>query len=158
ELQGIPASGTGTQANPATSVLAAQATAAYSDARNNIWNTRMDWLGFGEPTQEADPLGDLSNAYRDLNGFPWLVANPLGQRIRNFFDTLENVTKNVFADDNYEQRVFSVFNGFSEVMTKFTDALGNVTSYAYDSNGNNTTITDALNHITTMTYTSHGFL
>jgi YD repeat-containing protein len=70
QLQGIPAAGTGTQTNPATPVLAAGATAAYTDPNNNIWNRRMDWLGFGEPTQSADPLGDLANTYRDANGFP----------------------------------------------------------------------------------------
>jgi YD repeat-containing protein len=154
ELQGIPASGTGTSSNPATSILAAQATAAYTDARNNIWNTRMDWLGFGEPSQQADPLGDLSNTYRDANGFPWLMANALGQRTRNFFDTLENVTEAVNADDTHHQ---ATFNSFSEPLTQ-TDELSNVTSYAYDTNGNLTQIKDALSHITTMTYTSHGFL
>jgi RHS repeat-associated protein len=154
ELQGIPASGTGTQGSPATSVLAAQATAAYTDARSNIWNTSMDWLGFGEPSQQSDPLGDLSNTYRDANGFPWLQANALGQRTRNFFDSYENVTEAVNADDTHHQ---ATFNSFSQPLTQ-TDELANVTSYAYDSNGNNTTITDALNHIVTMTYTSHGFL
>jgi RHS repeat-associated protein len=156
ELQGIPASGTGTQGNPATSVLAAQATAAYTDARNNVWNTRMDWVGLGESSQQSDPLGDLSNTYRDANGFPWLVANPLGQRTRNFFDTFqkENVTEAVNADDTHHQ---AAYNNASEPLTQ-TDELGNVTSYGYDSNFNNTTITDALSHITTMTYTSHGFL
>src|SRR5260370_40652402 len=86
---GIPASGTGTQSNPATPVLAAGATAAYTDARNNVWNTRMDWLGFGEPTQSADPLGDLSNTYRDTNAFPYVMADALARRTRYFFDTLE---------------------------------------------------------------------
>jgi RHS repeat-associated protein len=154
ELQGIPASGTGTQANPATPVLAAGAVSAYTDARNNIWNTRMDWLGLGEPTQQADPLGDLSNAYRDANGFPWLVANPLGQRTRNFFDTLENITEAVNADDTHHQ---ATYNGFSEPLTQ-TDELGNISTMTYDTSGNLTQMKDALSHITTMTYSSHGFL
>ncbi len=154
ELQGIPVSGTGTQSNPATPVLAAGATAAYTDARNNVWNTRMDWLGFGEPMQSADPLGDLASTYRDANGFPYVMADTLARRTRYFFDSLENPTKTVFADDNYEQRTF---NGFSEV-TKYTDPLSNVTTYGYDSNGNLTQIIDALSHTTTMTDTTHGFL
>jgi RHS repeat-associated protein len=154
QLQGIPASGTGTQSNPATPVLAAGATAAYTDPTNNIWNTRMDWLGLGEPTQSADPLGDLANTYVDPNGFPYVVADELSRRTRYFFDTLENPTKTVFADDNYQQ---ATYNGFSEPLT-ITDELGNVTTYGYDTNGNNTQITDALSHTTTMAYTTHGFL
>src|SRR5207245_8614674 len=108
----------------------------------------------GEPTQQADPLADLSNTYRDANGFPWLVANPLGQRTRNFFDALENVTETVHADDTHAQ---ATCNGFSEPLTQ-TDELGNITTMTYDTGGNLTQIKDALSHITTMTYSSHGLL
>jgi uncharacterized protein RhaS with RHS repeats len=120
------------QSNPATPVLAAGATAAYTDPNNNIWNTRMDWIGFGEPTQSADPLGDLSNTYVDTNGFPYVVADALARRTRYFFDSYENPTKTVFADDNYLQ---ATYNSFSEPLTT-TDELGNVTTYAYDGNAN----------------------
>jgi YD repeat-containing protein len=92
ELQGVPAAGTGTQSNPATPVLAVAALAAYTDPRSNIWNTNLDWLGFGEPSQQTDPLSDLANAYRDANGLPWLAADPLARRTRSFFDSLANPT------------------------------------------------------------------
>src|SRR5713226_6642792 len=111
ELQGIPASGTGTQSNPATPVLAVAALAAYTDPRNNIWNTNLDWLGFGAASQATDPLSDLANIYRDANGLPWLAADPLARRTRSFFDSLANPTKIVFADDTYQQ---ATYNNFSE--------------------------------------------
>jgi RHS repeat-associated protein len=160
QVQGIPAAGTGTQASPATPVLAAGAISAYTDPRNNIWNTNLDWLGFGEPSQQTDPLSDLANTYRDANGLPWLAADPLARRTRSFFDSLANPTKTVFADDTYKQ---ATYNGFSEPLTQ-TDELGKTTTMSYDTSGNLLTVTQpppatgGTSPVTTYTYDSHGFV
>jgi RHS repeat-associated protein len=150
QMNGIPASGTGTQSSPATPVLAAQAQASFTDPRNNVWNTNLDWLGFGEATQASDPLGDMGINYVDANGFPWLNSDPLGRRTRNFFDTKENPTEIVLPDDRHMQYTY---NSFSEP-TNFTDPRNATTTYSYDTNGNVTLVTDPLNNQTKYTYTT----
>src|SRR5207244_2053026 len=89
-MQGIPAAGTGTQASPAAPVLAAGATASYTDPRNNSWKSYLDWLGLGELIMAQDPLADTSVAYVDANGLPWLTADGLGRRTRSVFDSKGN--------------------------------------------------------------------
>ncbi len=144
----------GTSSSPATPILAAQAQASYIDPRNNTWQTRLDWLGFGKPTQPVDALGNMSLIYRDANGLGWLSADPLARRNRLFFDTLANPTKIVLPDDRTHQ---FTYNSLSEPLTS-TDPNTAVTTYTYDSNGDLTQLTDALSHTTTYTYNSNGFV
>jgi RHS repeat-associated protein len=154
ELKGLVQAGQGTQSSPATPWLAATAWGGYSDPRGNFSDERLDWLGFGQATQSVDPLVDMTITYRDANGLPWLVSDPLARRTRNFFDSSGNFTKAVLPDDNTQQYTY---NGFSERLT-YTDPTNYITSYGYDANGNLTKITDALNDVTTMTYNAQGFL
>jgi YD repeat-containing protein len=81
QMQGLT-TGTATAAVPT-----AEAQAQYTDGRSHTWKSRLDWLGYGLTTQEADPLSDMAVAYRDTNGLPWLTADPLGDRTRNIFNT-----------------------------------------------------------------------
>jgi len=48
-----------------TATLAVEDVAQYTDGRSKLWNTRLDWLGYGLPTQEQDPLNDMTITYRD---------------------------------------------------------------------------------------------
>jgi RHS repeat-associated protein len=153
ELKGLVQAGQGTQSNPATPTLLPEAWGGYTDPRNNFWQDRLDWLGFGRAAQFADPLADMSITYRDANGLPWLAMDPLGRRTRTFFDSNGNPTTTAMPDDNTEKYIY---NSFSEPLT-YTDPTSYVTSYNYDGNGNLTKITDALNDVTTMTYNSQGF-
>src|SRR5207244_11219698 len=57
QLNGVPASGTGTSGNPATAVLLAASPAAFTDGNSHVWKTYLDGLGFGLPVNGADPLG-----------------------------------------------------------------------------------------------------
>jgi|GEM_PF-1838684 len=152
--QGLVQNGSGTLGSPATAVLAAQALATYTDPRSNAWTDRLDWLGFGEPAQVADPLSDMTVTHRDGNGFPWLATDPPGHRTRTYFDTNENATKIVYADDTTSQYTY---NGFSEVL-QTTDQLSHISTNSYDASGNLTQTRDALNDLTTMTFTAKGFL
>jgi RHS repeat-associated protein len=155
QLQGFPASGTGTQGNPATAVLAAAGGAAFTDPRSNVWTTGLDWLGFGVPTSQADSLGDTALTYRDTNALPWLSADALGRRTRRVFDSSGNPTLVVQPDDTQVQ---STFNSFAEP-TKVVESGGGssaTVTYTYDTKGNLTQLTDALNNVYTYTYTSKG--
>jgi YD repeat-containing protein len=159
-LQGLAAAGTGTSTNPATPVLAAQAQASYTDGRNNVWTTRLDWLGFGQALQASDPLSDMTVQYRDANGLVWLVSNPLGNRSRYLFDAKGNPTKITLPDTAVE--LYS-YNSFSEP-TQYTDPGAAVTSYSYDAKGNLLTLTEAdpdgsgplTSPVTNYTYTGRG--
>jgi RHS repeat-associated protein len=144
---------TGTQGNPFAPILGAEAQAAYTDPRNNAWQFRFDWTGFGHITQATDPLGNLANTYRDPNGLAWLTADPIGNRNRTFFDSQANPTTIVLPDDTTQQYSY---NGFAEV-TKYTDPNNNITTSIYDSNGNLTQVKDALNNVTTFTNNAQGF-
>jgi RHS repeat-associated protein len=154
QMQGLVQSGQGTQGNPATAVLAAQAQASYTDPRTDVWTQGLDWLGFGLTAQASDPLSDLSTNYLDANGLAWLSADPLGRRTRSFFDGSGNTTKLVQQDDTTRQYTY---NGFAEP-TKFTDETSGVITYNYDSQGNLTSQQDILGHVTSYTYTAKGFV
>jgi RHS repeat-associated protein len=154
ELGGLVQSGSGTSGSPAPAVLAVEAQTAYTDPDSSLWQTRLDWLGFGTATQPVDPLGDQAETYRDGNGLAWLASDALGRRSRSFFDSKGNPTEIVRPDDSYSQYQY---NSFSEP-TQVINPRGVTTGYTYDSAGNLTEYTDGLSHVTTMTYTSRGFL
>jgi YD repeat-containing protein len=154
QMQGLVAPGSGTQSNPASPVLAAQAQATDTDPRNNAWQIRLDWLGFGRSGQALDPLSDMTVNYRDANGLPWLSSDPLGRRSRSFYDTRGNPTTIVLADDSTQ---LYAYNGFSEA-TKYTDPTSFTTSYSFDSNGNLTQVQNALGGLTTYTVNAQGFV
>jgi YD repeat-containing protein len=128
--------------------------AVYTDPRSNAWNTHFDWLGFGEANSQIDPLGNTALTHHDANGLAWMRADYLGNRYRDFFDSLGNVTKEVQPDDTTWQYTY---NGFSEVL-QTTDPRANLTTAAYDSHGNMTQFKDALGNLATNTYTSKGLL
>jgi RHS repeat-associated protein len=127
QLTGLQLNGLATS----TAVLAAQAQATYTDPRSNPWTASLDWLGFGQASQAADPLGDMTVTHRDANGLPWLTADPLGRRTRSVFDSKGNPTLLALPDDKTQQYTY---NSFSEPTT-YTDP-NNTTTYTYDGSGN----------------------
>jgi RHS repeat-associated protein len=137
---------------PPVAALLAAAPETYTDGLNNNWQYGMDWLGFGRVVTASDPLGDTSITARDSNGLPWLSADALARRTREFFDSKGNVTTAVYADDSKDQYTY---NSLSEV-SQHTDQTGGVWTYNYDSVGNLTQAIDALSNSTTYTNTSKG--
>jgi RHS repeat-associated protein len=158
QLQGMASPGTGTQSNPAPAVLAAASTANFTDPRSNVWATELDWLGFGVPTSQADPLADTALTYHDGNGLPWLTADALGRRTRTFFDSKANPTTVAKPDDSNVQ---STFNSFAEPTQRVEKTPGKAsqsltTTLTYDTHGNETQVVDPLNNTYQYTYTSKG--
>ena len=156
-MQGLVPVGSGTQSNPATAALVAASQAQYTDPRSNLWQTSLDWEGLGTATESQAPLAGatvISLNYRDVNGLPWLSADPLGHRYRSFFNGKGNPTEVVQPDDSTWQYNY---NAFSEV-TQSTDPLGHLATYTYNSQADLTKSQDALNDVTTYTYTPQGFL
>ena len=155
QMQGLVQAGQGTQGSPATPVLVAQAQSQYTDPRGNVWQTSLDWLGFGARTALTAPLAGATVVtlnYRDANGLAWMTSDPLGHRYRRFFDASGNPTTVVQPDGSSWQYVY---NSFSEV-TQATDPLGDMTTFSYDANGNLIKRKDALNNVTTYTNTTQG--
>jgi RHS repeat-associated protein len=153
QTQGLAAS-VGDSPQTTNAVMLGQAAANYTDPRNNIWSTYLDWLGFGQPTEYIDPLNDTSIIHRDPNGLAWMPADPLAHRSRDFFDSKGNVTKHVQPDDNSWQYTY---NSYSEPL-QTTDPRGNLSTASYDSKGNETQLKDASGNLTSYTYSGQGFM
>jgi YD repeat-containing protein len=83
------------------------------------------------------------------------ITDPLGQVTRLDYDTSNQLTKITLpaATSGAAQQV-TQFNYANGDVTSVTDALGNATTYVYDSNGNWTSKTDPLGNVTTRTYGS----
>src|SRR5262249_23051972 len=140
----------GSSASPPQRTLAAQATANFTDTLSHVWKYRTDWLGFGRADQLTDPLANMTATHRDSNGNAYLPADPLADRTREFFDTKNNPTSVVGANNTVNTMTY---NAFSEVLTS-SDGLGHVTTSSYDSNGNLTRVQDPLGNVTSYTYSN----
>jgi RHS repeat-associated protein len=151
QLNGLAATGS---SNVTAVLLATGAQALFTDPRNNVWTSQLDWLGFGLDSSDIDPLSDPTLIYRDTNGMPWLTADPLGRATRQTFDNLGNATL-VVAPDGSSQAY--QYNGFSEV-TQYTNQDNSLFTYNYNANGDLTQTIDPLNDVVTATYNSHGLL
>ncbi len=152
QMNGWAAAGS---SNVTAVLLAAGDTALYTDARSNVWSTGLDWLGFGQDVQDADPLGDTSLIYRDTNGLAWMSSDQLARRTRDFYNSQGAPTEIVQPDDSYS--LYSNYNQFNEP-GQYTDPTGATTSYTYDSMGNMTQKEDALLHTWTYTYNNQGLV
>ncbi len=137
---------------PAT--LVALAPTEFENSLSNQSNTLFNWLGFGEPTETVDPLGDTSVTHNNASGQPWLNTDALGNSQRNFFDSNGNVTEQVQANSATTQYTY---NSFSET-SQTTDANGNLTTASYNASGNMTQMENAQGAFTTYTYTSVGLV
>jgi YD repeat-containing protein len=163
QMSGLASPPSGTQGNPAGPVLVVQALANYTDPRNNVWQTRLDWSGRGRGIQAADPLADMTVIYREPCGCPWLVSDPLGRRTRTFHDDRDNPTKVVNADDSVQQYTY---NGYSEPPLTQVEPTGATTAFAYDTAGNLTGVTQPdpdgpgplTSPVWTYTYTARGLV
>jgi RHS repeat-associated protein len=153
-VRGLAVPPQGTETNPAPAVLAAAATAAHTDGRGYGWEYRADWSGFGRVARADVPDGGVAVTYHDGNSLPWLAADPLGRRMRSFFDGNGNPTKTVHPDDAFAQ---ATYNDFSQPLT-VTDELGRTTTYGYDAKGNPTSVTDPLNKVTVQAFNPDGTL
>jgi RHS repeat-associated protein len=128
----------GTQNTPATGLVEVEADAHYTDPRGNLWQTRLDWAGFGRAIEMFDPLVNRSAAYRDADGLAWLDIDPLSRRTRREFDSSGNLTTLYLHPEDTdftEIKQEFAYNSFSQ-MTESVDAIGHKTRYTYDTDGN----------------------
>ena len=104
-----------------------------------------------------NPLGQSSQITLDLStNLPLSVIGPCGcpEETRQF-DARGNVTAITNALNQTAQMEYdAVYNN----LTKFTDQVGRLTSFGYDTRGNLTSLVNPLGQTTTFVYDSHGLL
>ena len=135
----------GTSGSPAAATLLAEARASHTDPNGHTTDLRADWSGLGLANQLTDPDGNVATLDLNANGLPIVAVDRLNRISQFTYDSLGNVTKQVYPDVNTDQYTY---NSFSEPLTH-TDANSHTTSYAYDGNGNLTSVQDPLNNRTT---------
>lgn len=141
---GLPFPSTATSLNPALPVLATDATAIYVDPRNHVWQSRLDWTGFGLVTESTDPHGYTKVTHYTRDGLPWLTADEMSRRTRIDYNSQGNPTRLILpgTDDieydniNIRKQTYTYdSSSFSQPLTS-TDPLGYTTEYDYDTHGN----------------------
>ncbi|NEP56504.1 MAG: tandem-95 repeat protein, partial [Symploca sp. SIO2G7] len=130
----------------------------YDDNNNTL--TETDPLGNtttftydadGDVLTETDPLGNVTRYTYDRFGNVLTTTDPTGQTITNTYDTRGNLTQ--IAGQASGTLTFS-YDAFGN-LTSMEDGSG-TTSFVYDAVGNITSQTDALGNETTFTYDSNG--
>jgi RHS repeat-associated protein len=109
----------------------------------------------GYVIESTDALGQASHTDRDLTtNLPIAISGPCGCTEGSYeYDDRGNLTKSTDRLGNVRQMEFEpIFNK----LTKLTDELGHITTYAYDAHGNMTSMTDALGRITSYAYDANG--
>jgi RHS repeat-associated protein len=127
--------------------------------------TSSTYDGYNDPIVQTDALGNVTtNAY---NLFRQLLTttDSLGRVTTNAYDTSGELIRttdptaavtqmNYCATDSFDPSLCPA--GTSGNPSSRTDALGNVTTYAYDAYGNVVQTTDPLGHVTSNTYDMNG--
>ncbi|HEU4766895.1 MAG TPA: DUF6531 domain-containing protein, partial [Pyrinomonadaceae bacterium] len=126
-----------------------------TDALNRVKTKRFNVAGY--VTEFTDALGQRNRIERDMNNnLPTVTTGPCGCTESQYeYDERGNVTKSTDRLGGIKRMEYEpVFNK----LTKMTDELGRVTTFAYDSRGNMLSRTDALGRTTSFTYDSFGLL
>ncbi len=110
----------GTAASPAAATLLAESASNYTDPNTNLTQLRPDWYGLGTTGQTTDALGDVTTYDVNSNGLPTISIDRLNRITTYAYDSLGNITKEVYPDGNSDQYTY---NSDSEMLTH-TDANG----------------------------------
>jgi RHS repeat-associated protein len=111
----------------------------------------------GYVIDSIDALGQTAHTDRDLTtNLPLSVTGPCGCTEGSYeYDDQGNLTKSTDRLGGIKRMEYEpVFNR----LTRMTDELGHITSYAYDSHGNMISMTDALGRISSYAYDGFGEL
>lgn len=126
-----------------------------TDALNRVQTKRFNVTGY--VTDYTDALGQENHIERDMNtNLASAVNGPCGCTEEEYeYDDRGNIIKSTDRLGGVKRMEYDPV--FSK-LTRMTDELGRVTTFAYDARGNMTSRTDALGRTTSYTYDSFGQL
>ncbi len=116
-------------------------------------STTFEYDGVGQLTKVTPPNGAFLEYTYDAAHRRTDITDALGNNIHTTYDLAGNKTKEeVFDPSNTLVRQHQwVYDTLSQ-LTQSIGAAGQTTTYAYDANGNRTSVTDPLNRVTHYTY------
>ncbi len=152
-----PASGVGTEANPAPFVRAEDVIATFTDANDNV--TTLKTNEFGTAVDTTDALSRQTVSTTDVNGQKTQVIAPNGAVTDMTYDVLGNRLSRTDAVGTAEERTTSVtYEPAFNLVASATDPAGKVTTVVRDASGNPTRITNPLGGTRTFTYDASGLV
>jgi len=129
------------------------ATAQQTDATGDLTQWQLD--AQGRPLQETASNGGVTTWARNGSGYVTATTDPDGRTTTYALDSAGYTTQVTNPDGTTEEYQYQ--NAFHALIS-VTNQDGETTTYAYDSEGHQTSTTDALADITTSTYLSNGLL
>jgi len=148
-----PATGNGTEQNPAQAVLTDNVNALLFDSNNNLTKFRTDLRG--RIIERIDAIGRVTRIERDKHSNPLRITRPDGSVVTRTFDAHGNVlTQTEQANGATTRWTYGVFDR----VTSITDPRGNTTTYERDAKGNLTRIVNPLGHEILREYDTQGLM
>ncbi len=126
----------------------------FADYKTNdfVWDIHLDL------TQETTQDGKVLNYWYDSLGNKTTHQDKFGTKFFYYYDTTNWYSYLTCKLDAYGKPTFYSYNTSKRLLLSTTDALGNITQFAYDNYGNLTSATDALGEVTRFFYNSYGLV
>ncbi|MEM7223637.1 MAG: PKD domain-containing protein [Pseudomonadota bacterium] len=146
-----PASGEGTEGNPAPYVRPSEVVATYTDGNNNT--TTYEVNAFGSVTRITDALNRVTLFERDGDGLATRIIHPNMRIDEKVYDSRGNLLRVTEAVGTSIERsvIFEYEPNFNEV-TKIIDPEQNTLLVTLDEKGNTLTLTYPEQSVTSVTY------
>ncbi len=149
-----PATGVGTEANPAPVVRPSAALSELIDGEGRIRTFSTGPVNrFASVT---DPSGLTTSYNRDEDGNATRITQPSGAIYDQNYDTQGNLTS--FTDQTLNGTTSFAYNSSYNQVASITDPFNNVTNFSYDGSGNLTQITTPLNRTAAFEYDNSGLV
>jgi len=148
-----PATGNGTEQNPAQAVLTDNVEALLFDSNNNLTKFKMDRRG--EVVERIDAIGRVTRTERDKHSNPLRTTRPDGSVVTHTFDARGNLLSE--TEQANGATTTWTYDAFDQV-TSITGPLGHTTTFELDERSNLTRIVNPLGHVTTMEYNAQGLM
>jgi RHS repeat-associated protein len=124
---------------------------SVTDSAGGVTSYTYDSAGYLATITDADGHVAVDNVYDDSSGRVTSQTNARGSTTSFSWDPNSQICTYVTGNGGQRQDVYS-----GNVLTERIDALGDVTAYAYDANGDKTAITDPDGNTTLMSYDAIG--
>ena len=153
-----PASGLGTETNPAPVIQPTEVVGTFTDGKEQVALLKTD--RFGKGTVRIDALLRTTTISRNFNGNPVVTTNPNGAITRRAYDDRGNVLSVTEAEGLLEERTTSFeYDPVFNLLTKVTDPAGKETTIVRNpTNGNPETVINAVLDDRVRTFTSEGLV